>query len=149
MLRANLREYCPAPLAAFGSDLAGRDALAVLAAAPGPVTDANLTQSRIETLLRRVGRRRYLAKRAQEIVAALRSEQLPARSGIETAYTATTTVLVAVITEISAQVTDLQGKVEACLGQHPEAEVYLSGPGLGGVLGTGARRVRGRSPPLH
>ncbi|NGP08774.1 IS110 family transposase [Rhodococcus sp. 14C212] len=135
VLRSNLREYYPAALVAFGSDLADRDALAVLGAAPGPATGAKLTQSRVETLLRRAGRRRYLAKRAQEIVAALRSEQLPTRSGIEAAYTATTTALVAVITELSAQITALQGKVEACFGQHPDAEIYLSQPGLGGVLG--------------
>ena len=35
-LRSMLREFYPAALAAFGDDLAGRDALAVLAAAPDP-----------------------------------------------------------------------------------------------------------------
>ena len=35
-LRSLLREYYPAALAAFGTDLAGRDALAVLTVAPNP-----------------------------------------------------------------------------------------------------------------
>ncbi len=35
-LRSMLREFYPAALAAFGDDLAGRDALAVLAVAPTP-----------------------------------------------------------------------------------------------------------------
>src|SRR5512132_3492730 len=35
-LRSLLREYYPAAVAAFGTDLAGRDALAVLTAAPKP-----------------------------------------------------------------------------------------------------------------
>jgi transposase len=36
VLRSFLREYYPAALAAFGTDLAGRDALAVLTVAPQP-----------------------------------------------------------------------------------------------------------------
>jgi hypothetical protein len=35
-LRSMLREYYPAALAAFGADLAGREALAVLTVAPTP-----------------------------------------------------------------------------------------------------------------
>ena len=44
-LRSLLREYYPAALAAFGTDLAGRDALAVLAAAPSPELGRRLSQS--------------------------------------------------------------------------------------------------------
>ena len=29
----------------------------------------------------------------------------------------------------------LQGQVEACLGRHPDAEIYRSQPGLGEILG--------------
>src|SRR4051794_33016423 len=47
-LRSLLREYYPAALAAFGTDLAGRDALAVLTVAPNPDLGRRLTQSRIE-----------------------------------------------------------------------------------------------------
>jgi hypothetical protein len=51
-LRSLLREYFPAALAAFGTDLASRDALAVLTVAPSPQLGRRLSQSRIETLLR-------------------------------------------------------------------------------------------------
>jgi hypothetical protein len=57
-LRSLLREYYPSALAAFGTDLAGRDALAVLTAAPNPDLGRRLSQHRIETLLRRAGRQR-------------------------------------------------------------------------------------------
>ena len=60
-LRSLLREYYPAALSAFGTDLAGRDALAVLTVAPSPDLGRRLSQSRIETLLRRAGRQRNLS----------------------------------------------------------------------------------------
>jgi Transposase len=66
----------PAALAAFGTDLAGRDALAVLTAAPNPDLGRRLSLSRIETLLRRAGRQRNVSATAATIRAALTSEQL-------------------------------------------------------------------------
>src|SRR5690349_13053323 len=82
-LRSMLRECYPAALAVFADDLAGRDALAVLTAAPGPTAGARLTQARVVTLLRKAGRQRNLDTRAGQIVAALRSEQLPVRAELE------------------------------------------------------------------
>ena len=87
-LRSLLREYYPAALAAFGTDLASRDALAVLTVAPSPDLGRRLSQSRIETLLRRAGRQRNLTTTAAKIRAALTSEQLAARPGVIPAYTA-------------------------------------------------------------
>lgn len=135
VLRSNLREYYPAALAAFGADLHHRDALAILAAAPGPEAGRALSVSKAQSLLRKAGRRRYLPSRAEEITTALRSGQLRARTGIEAAYTATTKALVAVIAELNTQIQDLQDQVEASFGQHPDAEIYLSQPGIGVVLG--------------
>jgi hypothetical protein len=40
-----------------------------------------------------------------------------------------------VITTVNEQVKILQRQVEADFGQHPDAEIYLSQPGLGPVLG--------------
>jgi len=40
-----------------------------------------------------------------------------------------------VITALEEQVTVLQVQVEAHFGQHPDAEIYLSQPGLGSLLG--------------
>jgi transposase len=50
---------------------------------------------------------------------------------------ATVRSLTAVITTLNEQVASLQGQVEAHFGQHPDAEIYLSQPGLGAI--TGAR----------
>jgi hypothetical protein len=87
-LRSLLREYYPAAVAAFGTDLVGLDALAMLTAAPNPDLGQRLSQSRIETLLRRGGRQRNLSATAAKIRAALTSEQLAARPGVIPAYTA-------------------------------------------------------------
>jgi hypothetical protein len=40
-----------------------------------------------------------------------------------------------VITTLNEQVKVLEGQVEADFGRHPDAEIYLSQPGLGPVLG--------------
>jgi transposase len=47
-----------------------------------------------------------------------------------------------VITALNEQVKTLQGQVEADFGRHPDAEIYLSQPGLGPILGA---RVPGES----
>jgi hypothetical protein len=134
-LRSLLREYYPAALAAFGTDLADRDALAVLAAAPSPEQGRRLSQARIETLLRRGGRQRNLAATAAKIKAALDSEQLTARPGVVPAYAASASALIAVLTTMVTQTEVLAGQVEQGFGQHPDAEIYRSQPGLGVILG--------------
>lgn len=134
-LRSMLREFYPAALVAFGEDLAGRDALAVLALAPIPEQGRGLSRTRIEAALRHGGRQRNLASTAQRILSALRSEQLGARPGVVGAYGASVRALVAVITELVAQTAVLEAEVGASFGRHPDAEIYLSQPGLGRVLG--------------
>ena len=145
MTRSMLREYYPAALAAF-DDLAGRDALAVLAAAPSPQQGRKLTVGRVETLLRRAGRKRYLTARATEIVAALRSEQLPARPGVVDAYAAAVAALVAVTTEMVRQIGVLEEQVKAGFGRHPDVEIYQSQPGLGLILGARVLAEFGDAP---
>ena len=134
-LRSLLREYYPAALAAFGADLADRDALAVLAAAPTPEQGRRLSQARIETLLRKAGRQRNLTATAVRIKTALGSEQLGARPGVIPAYAASASALVAVLTTMVTQTEVLAGQVEQGFGQHPDAEIYRSQPGLGVILG--------------
>jgi transposase len=132
-LRSMLREYYPAALAAF-DDLAGRDALAVLAIAPTPAAGRRLRVARVEKALRAAGRQRNLTATAHRIVETLRGEQLEAHPGVIEAYAASTKALVAVITELARQCEVLNGEVEAGFGRHPDAELYLSQPGLGPVL---------------
>jgi hypothetical protein len=148
-LRSMLREFYPAALEAFGEDLAGRDALAVLRIAPGPQTGRALSRSKIAAALRRAGRQRNVDTRAAQIQEALRSPQLSARPGVIGAYEASTKALVAVIAELAAQAQVLQGEVEAGFGQHPDAEIYRSQPGLGAVLGARVLAEFGDDPARY
>jgi hypothetical protein len=133
-IRSMLREYYPAALTVF-DDLADRDALAVLAAAPDPERGRRLTAAKVVTLLRRAGRARNLQSRAEQIVAGLRSDQLPARPAVVPAYAASVAALVAVTAEMVRQTKVLEDQVEQGFGQHPDVEIYRSQPGLGVVLG--------------
>ena len=134
-LRSLLREYYPAALAVFGTDLASPDALAVLAAAPTPELGRRLSQARIETLLRKAGRQRNIAATAARIKTALGSDQLTARPGVVPAYAASASALVAVLTTMVTQTEVLAGQVEQGFGRHPDVEIYRSQPGLGVILG--------------
>jgi len=148
-LRSLLREYYPAALAAFGTDLASPDALAVLAAAPTPEQGQRLSQARIEMFLRRAGRQRNVAATAAKIRAALNSEQLTSRPGVVPAYAASASALVAVLTVMASQIEVLAGQVEQGFGQHPDAEIYRSQPGLGVILGARVLAEFGDDPDRY
>ncbi|HVQ19189.1 MAG TPA: IS110 family transposase [Actinomycetes bacterium] len=128
-----LREFFPAALMAF-EDLTSPDALELLGKAADPTTAARLTRTQITAALRRAGRR-HVADRAEQIQTALRSEQLTQPPAVAAAYAATVRSQVAVLATLSAEVKTMQGEVEAHFGRHPDAEVYLSQPGLGAILG--------------
>ena len=134
-LRSMLREFYPAALAAFGDDLAGRDALAVLAIAATPGAGQALTPARVRTVLRKAGRQRNLDQTAARIVQTLRSDQLTLSPALTAAYGVSVASLVAVITTMVEQVGVLETEVNRCFGQHPDAEILTSQPGLGVVLG--------------
>jgi transposase len=106
----------------------------VLATAPSPAQGARLTSARITAVLRRAGRQRNLARRAEQIRAALGTQQLPAPAGVVDAYATSVSALVAVISEMARQIAVLQAQVKAGFGRHPDAEIYLSQPGLGPIL---------------
>jgi transposase len=148
-LRSMLREFYPAALAAFGEELDGRDALAILAIAPSPEDGRRLSQSKIAAALRRAGRQRNLEITAERIQAALRAPQLAAHPGVVGAYAAAVRSLVAVIAEMATQIEVLRAQVEAGFGQHPDAEIYLSQPGLGPVLGARVLAEFGDDPTRY
>jgi hypothetical protein len=83
--------------------------------APGPEKARKLSSAKVQSLLRKAGRSRYLQSRADEISSALKSEQLVARAGIETAYTATTKGLVAVIAELNTRSRHSRGRWRSVL----------------------------------
>jgi transposase len=148
-LRSMLREFYPAALVAFGEELASRDALAVLALAPSPEAGRRLSQSKIAAALRRAGRQRNLEVTAERIQAALRAPQLEAHPGVVAAYAAAVRSLVAVIDALVTQVEVLRGEVEAGFGRHPDAEIYLSQPGLGSILGARVLAEFGDDPDRY
>jgi transposase len=133
LLRSTLREFYPAALAAF-DELAGRDALAVLAIAPNPTLGKALSQSKIASALRRAGRQRNVEATAARIQAALRTEQLTALPQVAVAFGHTVASLVAVLTALSAQIAVLEGELNAHFDRHPDARILLSQPGLGPIL---------------
>src|SRR6202451_395595 len=132
-LRHQLREYFPAALEAF-EDLDAGDTLELLGKAPDPARAARLTRAQISAALKR-GRRRNIPDKATAIMAALRGPQLGQPPAVTAAYAATVRSLIAVITTLNEQVKALQGPVEENFGQHPDAEIYRSQPGMGSILG--------------
>ena len=133
-LRSALREYYPAALVAFES-LADRDALAILGRAPTPPDAARLSVSKIRSALKAAGRQRNLDAKALEIQAALRTEQLAAPAAVTAAFGATTRAAVGIITELNHRIADLEAELATHFEAHPDADIYLSLPGLGVILG--------------
>ena len=147
-LRHQLREYFPAALEAF-DDLDAPDTLELLGKAPDPARAARLTRAQVSAALKRA-RRRNIPDKATAILAALRSPQLGQPAAVTAAYAATVRSLIAVITILNEQVKALQGQVEEHFGQHPDAEIYRSQPGMGAILGARVLgRVRRRPAPLR
>ena len=134
-LRNALREFYPAALEAFGTDLASKDALAILQAAPMPSEGRSLSASRIAAVLKRGGRRRRVTERAEEIKTALRSSQLEAPPMLARAYGDVVRSTIRIAAEMTAQIESLAGELEASFEGHPDAEILSSLPGLGVVLG--------------
>ncbi|WP_062892507.1 IS110 family RNA-guided transposase [Mycobacterium avium] len=133
-LRSALREYYPAALEAF-DDLSDRDALAILGHAPDPRQASSLSLAKIRSALKAAGRQRNIDIRAQEIQAALRSEQLAAPAAVTAAFAATTRATVGLVVELSRQIDDLENELAAHFETHPDADIYRSLPGLGVILG--------------
>lgn len=134
-LRSALREFYPAALAAFGTDLASSDAVAVLAIAPTPELGRQLSRPKIGSALRRAGRQRNIETRAAQIQAALRSEQLAAPRRLSDAYGAVARSAVAVIVALNHEIARLEEALGEGFDEHPDAKIVRSLPGLGTVLG--------------
>jgi transposase len=132
-LRHALREYFPAAVEAF-EDLDAGDTLELLAKAPDPGSAARLSIAQISAALKRA-RRRNVAEKAAVIQAVLRGQHLGQPAVIAAAYAVSVRALVAVLGTLNEQVAILQGQVEAHFGRHPDAEIILSQPGLGPILG--------------
>ncbi|WP_328436816.1 IS110 family transposase [Streptomyces sp. NBC_00444] len=136
-LRSTLREYFPAALAAYADlTLNSTDALELLIKAPTPQTGAKLTRTQIHAVLARARRHNPDAK-AATIQAALRERQLGLPEPVTAAYAATVIAHARLLIALNEQIADLEGQVKAHFLKHPDAEIYLSMPGIAHV--TGAR----------
>jgi hypothetical protein len=134
-LRSSLKDYFPAALLAFGNDLDSMDATAILAIAPTPAIARTLSRSKIESALRRGGRKRNIESRAAAIQDALREEQLSQPPILENAYGITTKATVAVIVSMNAVIAELESALSEHFDQHPDAKIIHSLPGMGMKLG--------------
>jgi transposase len=79
----------------------------------------------------------------------LSSEQLTARPGVIPAYAASASALLAVLGTMVTQTEVLARQVEQGFGQHPDAEIYLSQPGLGAILGARVLAEFGDDPDRY
>jgi transposase len=132
-LRHALREYFPAALEAF-EDLDAADTLDLLTKAPYPAAAAKLTVGQISAALKRA-RRRDIPGKAAAIQARLRAEHLGQPTVITAAYAASVRALATVLVTLNDQVKALQGAGGGTFWRHPAAEIILSQPGLGPILG--------------
>jgi transposase len=146
-LRHALRDYFPAALDAF-TDLDAADALELLAKAPDPASAAKLTITQITAALKRA-RRHDIPAKAASIQAVLRAEHLGQPAVVTAAYATTTRAAAAVLTVLHEQIKALQGQVDAHFGRHPDAEIILSQPGLGSVLGARVLAEFGDDPDRY
>ncbi|WP_405853894.1 IS110 family transposase [Streptomyces sp. NBC_01515] len=136
-LRSTLREYFPGALTAYADlTLTSADALELLIKAPAPATAAKLTRTQITTVLAR-HRRRNRDTKAATVQAALRERQLALPDQVTAAYAATATAHARLIIALNEQIAELEEQVKAHFLKHPDAEIYLSMPGIAEI--TGAR----------
>jgi len=147
-LRNDLREFFPAALDAF-DDLAHPDTVAVLSKAPNPADAARLSVAQIRSALRRGGRQRNLDTRAADIQAALRTPQLTSPDAVTSAFAATTRALVEVIAGLNDAIAELETELGSSFEQHPDADIYLSLPGLGVTLGARVLAEFGDDPERY
>jgi len=144
-LRNTLREYYPAALEAV-PDLASSDAIGLLKRAPSPDIGRTLSVAQIRSALRSAGRQRNLDQRCSDIQTALRAPQLQAPTPVVAAFAATTRATIGIIETINTQIAELETELNNHFEQHPDADIYLSLPGLGVILGARALGEFGDDP---
>jgi transposase len=132
-LRSALREYYPGALEAFGDNLWEADSLNLLERAPTPVQGRALSLAKITTELRKA-RRRNVEERAVGIRDALRKPRLEQPDRVAQAHGAAVADLAGLINDVTVRIKHQEKELEQALKEHPDAEIYLSLPGLGSVL---------------
>lgn len=150
-LRQVLREYFPGMLDALSLgrlELADPDALELIERAGDPDRATRLSRSKIAAVLTRA-RRRDIAARAEAIQAALRAPALGQPTAVGAAYAAIAASQVQLISALNRQIPALEEVVGQGFSRHPDAELYLSQPGLGQVLGARVLAEFGDDPTRY
>jgi len=141
-LRSRLLEFYPAVLPLLAADDL-RDALAVLSVAPLPATGRGLSRSKLESTLRRHGRQRNVATRAEEIQRLLRAPQLDLQqSRLVSAYADEVSTLTRLLIQVRTELANLEAQLSQAFRSHPDAKIFFSFTGLADILGA---RVLGES----
>ena len=145
-LRSALREFFPAAQVAYaGLGLTAADTLELLVRAPAPAAAAKLTTAQVSAALKRA-RRHDVPARTRVITDALRAPQLAQPAAITAAYAAAVQATAAVLITLNEQIKRLEAQVETHFLQHPDAETYLSQPGIGPVNGARVLAEFGDAP---
>ncbi|HCT79084.1 MAG TPA: IS110 family transposase [Micromonosporaceae bacterium] len=131
-LRSALREYFPAAIAAF-DDLDAPDTLALLQIASDPDSAARLSKAKIVAALRKA-RRHNIEARAAKIQAVLQAPALRQPAAVQQAFAAIVVAEVRLITALNNEIDTLGQVVAQRIGEHPDATIYTSQPGLGVIL---------------
>src|SRR6266508_4642644 len=119
-LRNALRDFYPAALQAFGTDLASPEALAVLEVTPTPAEGRSLSTTKIAAALKRAGRRRRITERAEEIKQALATSQLEAPAVLAHDYGDVVRSTVRIVGEMTTQIEELARDLETSFEGHPD-----------------------------
>jgi hypothetical protein len=135
-------------LAAGRLELADPDALELVERAGDPQRAARLSRSKIAALLKRA-RRRDVEARAEAIQVALRAPALGQPAAVGAAYATIAASQVRLLSTLAAQIPALEEVVAQGFSQHPDAELYLSQPGLGQVLGARVLAEFGDDPTRY
>jgi transposase len=146
-LRHQLLDFFPAALEAF-DDLDAPDTLELLAKAPDPASAAKLTTAQISAVLKRAGRRN-ITDRTAVIRAAFGGPQLAQPPQVTRACASVVRALTAVLATLNDQITAMEAQVDAHFLKHPDAEIIMSQPGLGHILGARVLAEFGDDPDRY
>jgi hypothetical protein len=135
-----LNRSWPAPASALGRRHPG-----TAGQGPDPARAADLTARQITAVLKRA-RRHNAAARAETIKDALSQQQLAQPAALAAAYAAAVQATAAVLITLNEQIDHLEDQVTAHFHQHPDAEIYVSQPGIGNVSGPGCSPSSGTTP---
>ncbi|WP_320779981.1 IS110 family transposase [Streptomyces sp. CRN 30] len=137
-LRSLLREYYPAALAAvepWKNGLCRPEAHAFLRLAPTPTRAARLTRIQLQAALKRAGRQRGIEVEAERLREVFRADWAHQPPLVEEALGKQMLALLVQLEAASQAADDLAEAVAEAFPQHPDADIYLSFPGLGVQLG--------------